>query len=170
MVLRLDSTEPQWRPLLDSPGFEHFSAISPSGTMLAYAYSENKIPTGFPVKAFAAPYPDVTADRWPLSREIASELTWARSGREVFFETRGQLVGVTVEPGRPTPRFGPETDLFAISPYLGSQFPGTDYDTAPDGRFLMIKNPPPTVRSRTITVVTHWIDELKERVKGPSQP
>lgn len=90
-------------------------------------------------------------------------MTWARSGREVFFTTTGvgaKLAGVTVEPGNPTPLIGPETELFAISPYLMGM--GNQYATAPDGRFLMIKRP--TIASRTITVITHWIDELKERV------
>ena len=41
------------------------------------------------------------------------------------------------------------------------------YDVSLDGhRFLMIKEAPDTRLPPSITVVSHWFDELRARVKG----
>lgn len=46
---------------------------------------------------------------------------------------------------------------------------GVDHDVAPDGRFPMIKlgdaAVPAPEAAPTITIVTHWLDELRARVR-----
>jgi len=59
-------------------------------------------------------------------------------------------------------------ELFETRAYLPGSLPGIDYDTARDGRFLMIKRRPQEGESAAtpkLTFVTHWTDELRARVK-----
>jgi len=76
-----------------------------------------------------------------------------------------KMMSVTVAPGG---MFGTATELFDAHTYAPPSRNGIDYDTARDGRFLMIKEPLPQGNANartTLTVVTHWTDELRARVK-----
>jgi hypothetical protein len=77
------------------------------------------------------------------------------------------MMSVTVQPG---PIFGRAVDLFDNRPYIAMIQPGIDYDTTPEGRFLMINRRPQEsdgagALAQVLTVVTHWTDELRARVK-----
>ena len=111
---------------------EYNGVVSPSGQWLAYVMSDVLGPRG---QIFVRPYRNVAAGRWQVSPMLAGDVVWARSSREVFFLSATKMMGVTVQPG---PIFGRAVELFDHRPYLPDQ-PGIDYDTTPDGRFLMIK-------------------------------
>jgi hypothetical protein len=83
-------------------------------------------------------------------------------------------VAVSGESGREF-MYGRPTQLFSIKPYFfgresgRAQLIGRTYDVAADGRFFVIKEPAgATVDAQTITVIEHWIDEVKKRL-GQSQ-
>jgi hypothetical protein len=77
------------------------------------------------------------------------------------------IVVVAVQIAGATFTYGKPQALFDFDPaYFGSWF--RTFDVSADGkRFLMIKNSQtagPTERP-SLTIVTHWLDELKRRVK-----
>ena len=162
MVLPLDGGDRKLQPVLAGPGSEFNGVLSPDGNWLAYV-SQEPSPPGY---VFLRPFPDVAANRWQVSSTAGADAAWARSSREVFFlSNSNKMLSVTLQPG---PVLGRETELFDATAYLSVLQPGVDYDTAPDGRFLMIKrrNVTTTADARpTLTIVTHWVDEVKARVK-----
>jgi serine/threonine protein kinase len=162
VALSLESTDRTLRKLVAGPTFEYEGVISPKGEWLSYVMGD----APGPGQIFVRPYPDVTRDRWQVSPVRAGDPVWARSGRELFFlSAAGKMLGVTVQPG---PVFGRATELFDTRVYMEVGAPGIDYDTAPDGRFLMIKKRGldlDATASPTITIITHWLDELRARVK-----
>jgi hypothetical protein len=62
--------------------------------------------------------------------------------------------------------FGKPAVLFDAEPYFFGGA-GRNYDVAPDGkRFIMVKSPTTAAGgSVPMTVVLHWVDELRSRVK-----
>ena len=161
MLFHLDGAEKKLQALLAGPANENSSAFSPDGKWLAYVFSDSTS-----AQVFLRPFPDVAANRWQASSGFAGDPAWSRSGREVFFLTNAnRMVGVTLQPGGV---LGREIELFDTTGYLPVLMTGQDYDTAPDGRFLMIKRRALETRANTtptMTIVTHWIDEVKARVK-----
>ena len=71
------------------------------------------------------------------------------------------MVAATIET-EPKLRVTDRKELFEWK-YLSS------YDVAPDGRFLMIRDPEGPPRQR-INVVLNWFDELKRLVPSPEAP
>jgi Tol biopolymer transport system component len=164
MALRLDGADRTPQPLVHTPAFEFNGVISPDGHFLAYTMSDQGSAAG---QIYVRPYPNVDANQWQVSSAPGGDIVWARSGGELFFMNGPgtKMMGVTVGHG---PVFGKATELFDAHTYAPPGRNGIDYDTARDGRFLMIKEQllqgGPNGRT-TITVVTHWTDELRARVK-----
>jgi serine/threonine protein kinase len=162
VALPLDGSDRTLRPLVQGPTVEYAGIISPKGDWLAHVMSDAP-GVG---QIFVRPYPDVTRDRWQVSPVKAGDPAWARSGRELFFISEAnKMLSVTVDPG---PAFGRATELFDTRPYIAVGQPGIDYDPTLDGRFLMIKKPgagSDSVVTPVITIVTHWLDDVRARVK-----
>jgi len=86
---------------------------------------------------------------------------WSGDGRELFFESGGQLVVLAIPPG-PTLAPGPPRPLFPLTDYRRARN-RPQYDVAPDGqRFLMIREPTST---SSIVYAEHWLTELRAKVK-----
>jgi len=80
-----------------------------------------------------------------------------------YVDPQGTMMRVPVSP---TPMFSHELPqpLFDASPYESSI--GRNFDIAPDGRFLMIKNEELTREDKPeLIVVLNWLEEVKARVK-----
>jgi hypothetical protein len=164
VAMPLQGADRTLRKLVTGPPTANYynGVVSPIGQWLAYVMSD----TAGAGQIFIRPYPNVKGDRWPVSPVLANDVVWARSGREVFFiSTAGKLLAVTVQPG---PVLGGAVELFDNGPYVASSQSGIDYDTTPDGRFLMIKRrlqDSETAPAQMLIVVTHWTDELRALVK-----
>ena len=94
-----------------------------------------------------------------MSNSGGNEPLWARSGHELFYRTsRGEMIAVevatepTFSPGTPRVLF---TDATLHSSILHPQ-----YDVAPDGRFLMIRQLRGEAAGRVI-LIQNFVDELK---------
>jgi len=95
---------------------------------------------------------------------------WSRNGKELFCHTVRPPIGdlnvvaVQTSPGRPDFVVGPVVRALDAASWRGGQF-GRPWDISPDGqRFLVIKPVGANTTERpTITMHTHWIDELKAR-------
>jgi serine/threonine-protein kinase len=162
MLLPLDGSGPA-RPLLANPAYNERNAeISPDGRWLAYESDDSGQP-----EVYVRPFPNVDAGRWPVSSNGGTRPAWARSGRELFFESGNpaHLIAVSIQTGA-TLTYGKPRTLFDVTRYQVGERPGRDYDVAADGRFLLTR---PVDRDVTagsgFVVVSQWIDEVRGRVK-----
>ena len=152
------------RPLVQTPFDELNAEISPDGRWLAYQSNESGRH-----EIFVRPFPNVEAGKWQVSTNGGSQPLWARSGRELFYVSMGELMRVPLKIGSII-EAGMSTKLFG-GPYLVGPPPGGGlgrmYDVSPDGqRFLVIKDRQggdDDARPRII-LVQNWLDELKRRV------
>jgi hypothetical protein len=89
-----------------------------------------------------------------------TEPRWARNGRELFFVSGGRLMAVQVPPG---PRFSPGIPraLFSVAGYRRARN-RPQYDVAPDGRFVMIKE---SAEAAGAVYVEQWLAELQAKLK-----
>ncbi len=141
--------------------------ISRDGRWMAYTSNESGNN-----QVYVRPFPGVEGGRWQVSTSGGDSPLWSPDGRELFFRNGDAAMAVPVETA---PTFSPGTPktLFQGT-YVSSElwYDSWDQDTwdiSPDGRrFLMMKETGlaalGVVRSRKITVVLNWIDELKRRV------
>jgi serine/threonine-protein kinase len=143
--------------LVANPSADMQIVISPTGKWLAYTIEERGAR-----EVYIASFPDMKIKR-QVSRGGGTEPRWARSGREIFFESRGQLMVAAVAAGAAL-EVGEPRVLFSLAGYRRARN-RPQYDVAPgDQRFLMIKEPPaPPVP--TIVYVEHWFAELLAKVK-----
>jgi serine/threonine-protein kinase len=147
-------------PIIDDPTASsvYGLALSPDGRWLAYGSKETRAQTEIYVTSF----PDARA-KFLVSRGGGTEPRWSRDGRELFFESDGQLTVVRVAPG---PVFAPgnPTTLFSLAGYRRARN-RQQYDVSPDGqRFLMIREHPSTA-NRGAVYVENWFTELRAKMK-----
>ena len=140
--------------LVQSDATEYGGEISPDGTWIAYVSNEAGLED-----VYVRRFPELT-ERDRVSTEGGRNPVWSPDGREIVFrrfgrDARMMAVAVTTEP---TFTVGTPDVLFE-EPYYRSG--GRNYDLAPDGRLMMIKEHPATP---DIHVVLDWFEELKARV------
>ena len=114
--------------------FSTQAALSPDSRWLAYTSDR----TGRS-EVYVASFPDMQV-KYPVSQGGGTEPRWARSGRELFFRSRGQMMSLPVATGA---GFAPGSAraLFPTRGYAGATN-RPQYDVTPDGqRFLMIRRP-----------------------------
>ena len=113
------------------------------------------------------PFPRVNDGRWQVSADGGTKPVWARNGRELFYvDAANNLVSVPVQTSEQTFRAGNPTTLFAM-PYRTSLTATREYDVAPDGRFLMIREDTTSDRNQTpasMILIQNWLEELQARV------
>jgi serine/threonine-protein kinase len=125
-------------PLVVDPGQSTTIALSPDGRWLAYTSDDG---SGVRYNVYVAPFPSMSPRRL-VSRGGGIEPRWSRDGRELFFKASTQMMAVsignaaTLEVGNPRP-------LFTLEGYRSARN-RQQYDVAPDGRFLMIRDPQAT--------------------------
>ena len=125
-------TASQARALVRTPSLEAGARLHPSGRWIAYATNVTGRSDVF-VTAFPG-----SGVRIPVTVDGGREPVWSRDGRELFFRQGTRMLAVSVIPGDPI-RFTAPKVLFD-EPYFEAGGPGnTQYDVAPDGRFLMMK-------------------------------
>jgi eukaryotic-like serine/threonine-protein kinase len=147
-------------PIIDDPTASsvYGLALSPDGRWLAYGSKETRAQTEIYVTSF----PDARA-KFLVSRGGGTEPRWSHDGRELFFESDGQLEVVRVAPG---PVFAPSnpTTLFSLAGYRRARN-RQQYDVSPDGqRFLMIRERPGTANGGAV-YVENWFTELRAKMK-----
>ena len=131
-------------------------ALSPDGRWLAYSSNES----GGDYEIYVASFPDM-ASKHQVSTGGGTEARWAPNGRELFYKGRGYLMSAAVPPG---PTFTPGTPrrLFPLTGYHAARN-RAQYDVAPDGRFLMIREPVGTGGKRVV-YAEGWLAELRAKL------
>jgi len=145
-------------PVLVGEGQSTFDfSLSPDAHWIAYALQQ----AGRTDEVYVAPFPAGAPSRL-VSQNGGTEPRWARSGRELFYKSGGQLVAVPVTAGA-TLSLGAPQPLFSVAPYR-SATNRKQYDVAPDGRhFIMIKDV--GEGAGDVVYVENWIPELLARMR-----
>lgn len=146
------------RLLLADPTFNAQIALSPDARWLAY--SSGGLSGRHEI--YVASFPDMQV-RYPVSQGGGTEPRWARSGRELFFKSRGTLVSLPIADG---PAFAPgrARDLFPVGNY-STAINHQQYDVSPDDqRFLMVRRPDRQGRQEVV-LVEGFLRDFAERVK-----
>ena len=140
--------------------------ISPDGRWMAYTSNESG-----QNQVYVRPFPEVEGGRWQVSTSGGDSPLWSPGGRELVFRNGDVVMAVPVETD-PMFSVGTPKRLFQGT-YVNSVLSYDSWDQAtwditPDGRrFLMMKETgiaaSGMVRSRKITVVLNWFEELKRR-------
>jgi serine/threonine-protein kinase len=158
MALRLDGTH-QVRPLVQTPFDDRNGIVSPNGRWLAYEADD----TGL-FEVYVKPFPDVDSGRWQVSMNGGTRPVWARDGRELFYLAQDGAVMRVAVTGGPTWTGGLPTKVLdgRYLASLGGNYQ-RNYDIAPDGRFLMMKEgiSDATGVPPQIVVVENFDEELK---------
>jgi len=131
-------------------------AVSPDGRRVAFVQrSPSRDQDVNVVERTAGSAPRV------VSRGGGLEPRWSRDGRELYYRSHGLMMSVPVTQG-PRLEFGNPRPLFSTAPYRTARN-RPEYDVAPDGRFLMIRE---LSNSDAVGVmyVENWLAELKEKV------
>jgi serine/threonine-protein kinase len=154
-VLPLDGDHAP-RPFFQEPAGELNGQISPDGRWVAY-----QLPVSSRHEIYVAPFPGPGA-RHQISTDGGTEPLWSRDGRELFFQSRTQLMAVTVAPGAAFSASTPR--LVHEGRFLKSINGNTSWSLTPDGsRFLRIQNVEPERAITQFEMVFHWFSELKQR-------
>ena len=115
-----------------------------------------------------APFPAFDQPK-PISTELGtSQPRWSADGSELFYRRAdGAMMAVKIQT-TPTFHIADPIQLFESRGYGLGSLPARggarDWDLAPDGRFLMIKNASPSATPNSIVVVQNWTEELKRLV------
>ena len=130
----------------DSP-FNHGTArFSPDGHSLAFSAADSGH-----AEIYVAPFP-AAGRKERVSTNGGASPRWSRDGRELFYLSNGALMAAPMTAGRP-----------AGAPVVVFTMPGaglTDYDVAPDGRFLAIV-PETFANQQPMTVIVNWPAKLR---------
>ena len=140
------------QPLFPTKVDAHGKA-SPDGRWLAY---ESRVSGQWEVYVTTLPTPGRTI---PVSQGGGGgEIVWAKSGGELFFRRLGgQVVSVKVGPGGP---LGESPRLVGIGDFQRGDPGLPQYDTFPDGRFLVVKGESDRQDTRPLVVVLNWVAAL----------
>jgi serine/threonine-protein kinase len=143
--------------IVSGPAAEMQVGLSPNSKWVVFTAVERDVR-----EVVVASFPDMKVKR-VVSRGGGTEPRWARSGRELFFESGGQLMVVSVGAG-PDLEISESRALFSLVGYRRARN-RAQYDVAPgDQRFIMIKDPPES-SVPTVVFVEHWFPELLAKVK-----
>jgi eukaryotic-like serine/threonine-protein kinase len=164
MLLPLDPAGPA-RPLVQTAFAEDNGEVSPDGRWIAYESYESGTS-----EIFVRPFPAVDTGKWQVTTSGATRPMWSRNSRELFYVAGGDgnetLMGVGVPPLPAGSAF--TYDKAAVVLSMASYHAGAirAFDISADGRrFLVVKNGDNTAPRPSFTVVSHWFDELRARVK-----
>jgi serine/threonine-protein kinase len=123
------------RPLVAEASSSTTIALSPDGRWLAYSGTDASEAS---YDVFITPFPAGTPRRL-VSRGRGSEPRWSRDGRELYYKSDTHMMAVSVDAG-PGLDVGDPRPLFSLAGYRSARN-RQQYDVAPDGRFLMIRDP-----------------------------
>jgi len=141
---------------LASPFSEKQARFSPDGRFVSYDSDESGRSEVYVRAASGA------GGKWRVSSAGDDSAVWSRDGRELFYlSTDADLMSVSVAPGAEFKGSAP-VRLFKIPGEILHLEVVTQYDVAPDGRFLMNLNKA-TPGQKLITLVSNWTSLLPSR-------
>jgi serine/threonine-protein kinase len=148
-------------PLIERPNNQKHAVWSPDGRWIAYGSNESGAR-----EIYVEPYPN-PGPKTKISTNGGLQPVWSRDGKELYYRSGGKMMVAATIQTEPQLRVTGHRNLFEWK-YVSCVVCQT-YDVAPDGRFLMIRDPKESPRQR-INVVLNWFDELERLVPSPEAP
>ncbi len=142
-------------PFIRTPFTESGPAFSPDGRWVAYESNESG-----GTEVYVREFPGA-GGKTRVSIDGGIEPQWSRDGKELYFLSGGKMMAADLVDGGEEARFGKPHTLFDA--HYERHWIGPNFDTATDGRFLMVKTPP-ELAPRQISVVLNWYEELERLV------
>jgi serine/threonine-protein kinase len=130
--------------------------LSPDDQWLAYVSNESGRE-----EVYVRPFPGL-AGRVQVSTEGGTEPMWPKDGSELFYRNGDKMMTVAIA-SEPDLALGKPNLLFEGRYQSGvavDEFTSTNYDAAPDGRFVMIRSKEGSAPAQ-IHMVPNWFVELK---------
>ena len=151
----------QETPLVGGPGFQTQATLSSDGRLLAYQSDESGRS-----EVFIRPYPNVNADRIPVSQSGGQEPFWSRDGRQLFYCRPSDRTLLVVDV-RQTGGISIGTPRKALV-WPDTIVPGSIGAALDNRRFLVLAEPQDSRVSeqREIHIIVNWFEELKARMGG----
>jgi serine/threonine-protein kinase len=140
-------------------GIARSASLSPDGRWLAYESNASGRP-----EIYVQAYPSA-AGRLQVSREGGTKARWAKSSNRLYFISGTTFMVSTVTT---YPDLRADVPRLVVNEPLLAQDSGAtrQYDIAPDGRILAIKEDD-SVRSDYIVVVQNWLSEARALLSAP---
>ena len=154
-ILALDVERREARVLLHSPAAEVGPAISPDGRWLAYCSDESGRP-----EVYVRPFPALDG-RWQISDSGGMAPRWSPDGRELFYRYDTSLYEAQVTTDGGTFHADRPRVLFDD---VSTATLDEDYDVLDRDRFLLVEPAGDEQAAPGVTVVVHWLDELRRRL------
>jgi serine/threonine-protein kinase len=148
---------PTARPMVQLPGYQTSSRISPDGRWLAYASEESG-----QFEIYVTSFPQGVG-KSPVSSGGGSHPVWAKNGRELFYFNGDKLMTVDVTTGAAF-RAGKPALLFQMRSAVQTGG-GSSYDVSPDGQHFVMIQGGETVAAPQMNVVLGWSNELTRRAR-----
>ncbi|MEO7794116.1 MAG: hypothetical protein ABIV06_05025, partial [Thermoanaerobaculia bacterium] len=142
-------------PFARTPAIEIGAAVSPDGRYVAYTYDN----TGLR-ELHVRPFPPTGAS-WQVASG-GSVPIWSTDGRELFFiQGRSMMVAPVSTSGNFTS--GVPRRLFEVPPeVIMTSDTTTNFDIAPDGRFLVIRQSSKEDMARHVVIALDWFETLRK--------
>ncbi len=150
------------RPFAATPAIEIQPSASPDGRYAAYVFDE----TGEP-DVYVQPFPP-TGAKWQVAAG-ASVPRWSADGRELYFVQGRQMMAVSVTTSGTFATGAPRKLFDFPNGVVLTSDTSTDYDVAPDGRFLAVRDSSTEPMGGHLVVVLNWFAKLK-RTLASIQP
>jgi hypothetical protein len=133
--------------------------VLPNGEWLAYQANRRGRGEVY-VRRFPVEGSDV-----PLTTDGGSNPVWARDGSELYYWTvqDGTVTIMAVRATSGPPSAWGRAEPVISGPFIESQG-DTQYDVAPDGRFLVLKKASGSRPADGILIIQNWTEELKRLV------
>jgi serine/threonine-protein kinase len=155
----LDVESGEIEPFVSSERVATEGSFSHDGRWVAYRSNESGAPQVY-VRAVSG------EGKWQISSEGGAQPRWSRDGRELFYRSSRGMMRAEVDTGGAFRASRPEF-LFEgpLGDMLGVTVPGynfSDYDVAPDGRFVVLpRRLEGDTQSTKLQFVTGWLGELR---------
>jgi serine/threonine-protein kinase len=144
---------PYLRPLIRRDLNQRGAVWSPDGRWVAYSADESRR-----WEVYVEPYPG-SGQKIQMSTGGGYQPAWSRDGKELFYRSDNKMIAATFET-EPDVNITQREKLFE-GWYRTSIY--HNYDVAPDGRFLIVQEPPEST-PLGINVVLNWFEELRRLV------
>jgi len=157
LLLPKGAAEPE--RLLASSSDDGGAVFSPNGRFIAYVSNESGVD-----EVYVREHPG--GGKKLVSAGGGTEPVWSRNGRELFYRNEEWLMAVGIDSEPPLVAGKPQA-LFE-APYDEAGSASSNYDTTPEGRFLMVRSGRERETAELI-VITNWFEEWKSRVPTPGR-
>jgi serine/threonine-protein kinase len=139
---------------------EQHPAFSPDGRWVAYTSNE-----GATNQIFVRAFPD-RGGKWQISESGGSHAEWSRNGKELFFRTADNHLGVAAYTVRDDSFVADKPRMWSEKRLANAFNGGMNYSLAPDGKRAVVFMPAeaPEVQPNHVIFLENFSDELRRKV------